>query len=164
MGQVYSSAFTKEQAYNVFSSAGTLAVQAGKEYRLMEFKVEAGINYSFGEGFGTNYEDAIGRIFMDIRDNTAAPGAQVSGMVRLLWLKPSKKQGAIIREYHTSKLSSGETDARQQCPFPLQDQNGNWSPLVSEDKYLAIEFIPDNDVTLSYANSKGNMSVTIEED
>jgi hypothetical protein len=153
MGKIFRSAWTEA---NLISSA-TVSVVAGQIIRLGEYKVEAGEVIALGYGEQTGQNTAVGRLFMDLRDNAAAPGVVLNGLVRLSIYSPQNKPLTTLAEFRSETVSSGASDRSLQTPFSEMIE---WA---SEDKRLVLEFISDTTATLSQANSDILMDITIEE-
>lgn len=143
MGQ-FRSALTQ----NDLITNATTAVVAGQFNKLGERKIEAGEELSVGYGQQDGQESAQGRIFADIRDNAASPGAVVPGVFRLQVYSPQNRPMFILGEWRTETLSTGSGDRTKQVPLK-EDQY-----LLTEDKKLVLEFMPDAAATIGKVNTK----------
>lgn len=143
MGQ-FRSALTQ----NDLISSATVSCPAGQFTKLGERKIEAGEELSIGFGLQDGQENAQGRIFADLRDNAASPGAVVSGVFRLQVYSPQNRPMFILGEWRTETLSTGSGDRTKQVPLK-EDQY-----LLTEDKKLVLEFMPDATVTIGKTNTK----------
>lgn len=149
-GEVFASTFTVNELFK----AATVAVNAGEINRLGEYKIQAGEEISVGAGLLAGMDNATGRVFMDIRDNAASPGAALSGTIRLQIYSAQNRPIEIIREWRTEDLATTATDKTKQLPLPEHDV---W---MREDQRLVLEFIPDASGTVGKANSKILLSMT----
>lgn len=152
MGEIFRSAFTKENLI----ATDTVSLPAGIFQRVGQYKVEAGELITIGYGEQSGQQNAQGRIFAKMMDNSAAPGTKVPGMVRLVIYSPQDRPLHILGEWRTETLESGETDRTKQIPLP---ENMNW---LSEDKKLVLEFKADSTTTLGKANSSITLDMTVE--
>ena len=127
---------------------GTVSCPSGLFTRLGARTIQAGELLSLGYGPQSGQQDAQGRIFVDIRDNTASPGAQVNGTVRLTAYTPQDRPLVILAEFRTEALNQNSADRTKLLPWPESIYQ------LSEDKKLVIEFKPDATATISNANTK----------
>jgi hypothetical protein len=146
--EVFTTAFTEEQLIS-----GDTLCKTGMFNKIGEYKVEAGETITIGQGSG-GYDSAIGRIFADLRDNSAAPGAKMTGKIRLSVWSPQDRPLWIMKEFHTSKLDTSATDVTKQTPLNEGDD------VLTEDKKLVIEFRPDVEGTISKSQSTFVMDIT----
>lgn len=123
------------------------AVVANQFQILGERKIEAGELLAVGYGSESGQNNAQGRIFIDIKNNAASPGAALEGTVRLQVYSPQNRPLVILGEWRTETLRTGSGDRTKQIPFP---ENMYW---ISEDKKLVLEFAPDSAGTVGLANS-----------
>jgi hypothetical protein len=151
MGETYRSALTESDLVS-----GDVALVVGQFVKLGERKIEAGELLAIGYGMQSGQNNAQGRIFMDLRDNAAAPGVEVNGTVRLQVHSPQNRPIKILGEWRTETLRSGETDRALMIPLP---ENFTW---LSEDKKLVLELQADAAATLGKANSGILMDTTTE--
>lgn len=149
MGEIFRSAYTEAQLIN----DATVSVVEGQIIKLGEYKVEAGELITVGYGEQTGQNNAVGRVFMELKSDA---DAALNGMVRLSVYSPQNRPLKILGEFRTETLISGKTDRTLQTPFA---EHSDW---LSEDKKLVLEFISDSTATLSKANSDILMDMTIE--
>jgi hypothetical protein len=133
---------------------GTVACTQGLFTRLGARVIQAGELLSLGFGTQSGQQDAQGRIFVDIRDNTASPGAVVPGVVRLTVYTPQDRPLVILAEFRVETLNQNSADRTKQLPFPESIYQ------LSEDKKLVVEFKPDATATISNANTKMVIDIT----
>ena len=133
---------------------GTVACTAGLFTRLGARVIQAGELLSLGFGNQSDQAGAQGRIFVDIRDNTANPGAVVPGIVRLTVYTPQDRPLVILAEFRVETLNQNSSDRTKQLPFPESIYQ------ISEDKKLVIEFKPDATATVSNTNTKMVIDIT----
>lgn len=145
----YSSAFTKQQLLKADK-----AVTAGEPVRLGQYKVQAQELIKVGSGMLSGQDSAIGRIYADFRDNTASPGAQIEGFVRLSAYDAHNTPKEVIEEFRTEDLRLGANDPSQRKILPQHDL---W---ITEDNVLVLEFIADADGTVGAENTEFIMSMT----
>lgn len=139
-------------------SAST-ALVAGQFIQVGSILVPAGTVYVLGSGTHRAQESATGRIYMDLRDTTASPGAQIQGFVRWVLVDPQSRIRATIWEGRSEQLRTTLADRRQQLPFPILSKFGaswQWS--------LALQVNGDNGAigngTLSGTNTVALVSYT----
>lgn len=138
-----------------FMSAGSLvACTAGVFTQLGKRQIQAGELLSLGYGQGAGQDTADGRIFVDIRDNSASPGAVVKGKLRLTAYTPQMRPLVILGEYRIETLNQNNNDRTKQLPFPESVYQ------LSEDKYLVMEFMPDSTATVGQSNSSCVIDIT----
>lgn len=147
----YRSAFTKDKFMT-----GDVACTAGTFTKLGQYKVEAGELVSLGYGANESMEGSPGRLYIDLKDNAASPGANVEGIIRFSVWSPQDRPLRILYELHTSQVRTDKADRTKQIPFP-----SSGFPFVSEDRKIVIEFKPDTTVTVGKANSTIFMDVTL---
>lgn len=140
--------FRSALTQNDLISAATVSCMAGQFTKLGERKIEAGEELSIGYGLHDGQESAQGRIFADLRDNAATPGAEVNGVFRLQVYTPQNRPMVILAEYRTETLRTGSGDRTKQVPLAES------SYLLTEDKKLVLEFMPDETATIGKTNSK----------
>jgi hypothetical protein len=133
---------------------GTVSCTAGLFTRLGARTIQAGELMSLGYGSQSGQGDAQGRIFVDLRDNTASPGVQVAGTVRLTAYTPQDRPLVILAEFRTESLNQNNSDRTKLVPWPESIYQ------LSEDKKLVMEFKPDATVTVSNTNSKMVIDIT----
>jgi hypothetical protein len=137
-------------------SAATVAVVAGQTTKLGERKIEAGELLTIGYGEQSGQQDAVGRLYVSLKDTNATP-VQMHGTVRFTVYTPQNRVHTVLCEFRTETLLyGGANDRALNVPLP---ENFNW---ISEDKKLVLEFTPDQSGTLSKVNSDLLMDVTIE--
>jgi hypothetical protein len=146
---MYRSAFNKD----TFFSAATVAVVAGEAKKLGEYAVNSKEIISLGWGGLEGQENAQGRIYVQLKDNTEAGAVQIHGTVRLSVYSPQDRPIAIMHEFRTEQLDTSSTDRTKQIPFP----EGMYE--ITEDNKIVMEFISDTSATLSKANSTIMMDI-----
>lgn len=151
MAERFRSAFT---ASDLIGSA-TVSLVAGAITRLGEYKVQAGELVTVGFASQDGQNNAVGRLFMELKDTTATP-VVLNGKVRMSVYSPQNRNLVILGEWRTETLSHGKTDRSLMTPLP---ENNIW---VSEDKRIVLEFISDTTATLSKTNSTILMDTTVE--
>jgi hypothetical protein len=129
-------------------TAATVVCNAGVPTKLGEYKVQAGEMIALGYGEQSGLDNAVGRIFADIRDNAASPGASVKGKLRLSVFSPQDRPLQILAELDCDIVNDNETDRTKQTPFPFN------KTFISEDKKLVLELIAKTTVTVGKVNSK----------
>lgn len=145
----FRSAFTKADLIT-----GDVALIQGQFIRLGSYAVQAGELVSPGYAGQSGQDNAQGRLYVDLKDNTATPGASVNGVLRLSIFSPQDRPLEIINEWRTETLRTSATDRTLQIPFPEFDA---W---VSEDKKIVLEFKADANATLGKVNSTLIMDCT----
>jgi hypothetical protein len=129
-------------------SASTVTCQAGVPTKLGEYRVQAGEMIALGYGEQSGLDNAVGRIFADIRDSGTAPGTAVKGKLRLSVFSPQDRPLQILSELDCDIVNDNETDRTKQTPFPFN------KTFISEDKKLVLELIAKTTVTVGKTNSK----------
>lgn len=145
--------FRSALTVNDFMS-GTVPCTQGIFTRLGARVIQAGELMSLGFGQESGQNNAQGRIFVDIRDNTASPGAVVPGVVRLTAYTPQDRPLVILAEFRVETLNQNSADRTKQLPFPESIYQ------LSEDKKLVVEFKPDATTTVSNTNTKMVIDIT----
>lgn len=140
--------FRSAKTQNDLISATTVVATAGQYQWLGSYQIMSGELLSIGFGSQSGQNDAQGRFFCSIMDNTASPGVAINGTVRLTVYTPQKRPLMILGEWRTETLSTGSGDRTKQVPLPESIYQ------LSEDKYLALEFMPDATATVGKANTK----------
>lgn len=116
-------------AWNAVAIMGSTdtALVAGQYIQVGSIVVPAGTVYVLGSGAHRAQESATGRIYMDLRDTTASPGAQIQGFVRWVLMDPQSRIRATIWEGRSEQLRTTLSDRRQQLPFPqLPNYGASW--------------------------------------
>lgn len=151
----YRSAFTKAK----FGVADTPVV-AGVITKIGSYKVQAGEAISLGYGTNESQEGSPGRFYIDLRDNSAAPGTKIDGIIRFSVWSPQNRPIKILYEVHTAQVRTDAVNRTLQLPFPSSN-----FPFVTQDKQIVIEFIPDTNSagsgTLSATNSTIMLDMTL---
>jgi hypothetical protein len=138
---------------------GDVVLKAGEYNKVGEMKIVAGEHILLGYGENESQEGSPGRIYVDMKDNAAAPGANIEGTVRIRAMSPRRSHLTTYAEYRTEQLRTDKNNRTLQIPFPSQPQ---W-PWISEDKILVVELLPDAAATLSKANSTILFDVNVRE-
>lgn len=127
--------------------AATLAVVAGVPTRLGRFPVPLGQIYGYGRGPNLGQTETEGRILVDLRDNTASPGAAVQGVIRLVALNQLDQEAHVYYELRSEQARLGASVLTDRMILPA------YEPLIGEGFSLALVVIPDTSVTLGSANT-----------
>jgi hypothetical protein len=147
--QTFRSAFTKAELIS-----GDVAVVTGQYNKLGEYKVEAGETITVGYGGQGGMDNAVGRIYGAIMNNAAAPGVEMKGKIRLSIHSPQNRPLKIITEFRTELLNTNASDRTKQTPLPEHVE------VLTEDKKLVLEFLPDAGGTVGKANSSLIFDIT----
>jgi hypothetical protein len=139
---IFRSALTQ----NDLISAATVNVIASQFVKLGERVIQAGELLSTGFGDQSGQNDAQGRIYALLKDNTGTP-VTLNGTMRLSVYTPQNRPLMILGEWRTETLATGAGDRTKQVPFPESIYQ------LSEDKKLVLEFMSDSTATLAKANS-----------
>lgn len=151
MGEQYRSAFTKDHLMS-----GDVAVVTGSYMKIGEFQVSAGEMHSIGYGHNSSQEGAEGRVYIDLKDNTASPGANVDGVLRIAVHSPQGRPIRTLAEFRTETLRTDKNDRTKQIPL-----SSAIFPFVSEDKKIVVEFLSDANKTIGKANSTILIDTTV---
>ena len=96
----------------------SVAISTTSYTEVARFTIGTGAAWAAGYGTLQGQDSATGRIYMDMRDNTASPGAEQNGSVRLELHDAQDVLVRIIWQARTEELRTSLTDRRQQLPFP----------------------------------------------
>lgn len=121
------------------------AVLAGIPVKLGEYQVQAGEELAIGYGPWAGQESAIGRLYIELKDDEATPTVE-NGTVRLSVWSPQNRPKRILGEWRTETTASGATDRTLRIPLPENSVN------ITEDQKLVLEFISDAADTLTKAS------------
>lgn len=125
--------------------------------RLGSYTVPAGMLVSLGYGANESQEGSPGRLYFDIRDNTASPGAVIDGIIRISVVSPQDRPIKTLCEFPTTVLRSDKTNRTLQVPFPASG-----FPFVSKDRKISIELKNTGATkTVSLTNSYLSMDTTV---
>lgn len=141
--EIYHSSMTEDELIG----SATVAVLAGQAVKLGEYKVQAGEVVMMGYGSKGGLDDAVGRIYANLKDNGATP-AEMKGKIRFSVYSPQDRPLKIIHEFDLDIVNDNATDRTKQQPLPATGL------FLTEDKKLVLEFISKTAGTLSKANSK----------
>lgn len=147
------STFTKR---DLFTDQSDVQVIAGQFNLLGEYVVKAGETVALGYKDLDGQQDADGRIYMDLKDNSASPGANIEGVVQLAYYDANDhlKPGGIMDEFRTEDLRTNATDRTKQLAYPVKDRG------VLRDRKIKLFFKPDAGGTVGYANSTVQINIT----
>ncbi len=107
--------------------------------RIGSYQVPRGTAIELGKGDLEGQTQAYGRLYIDVRDNAASPGAEINGMLRIEARGPQGRPVHVIKEITTVAARSGTADTRQdQIPFPRTMK------IVPEDWTIEIWLRPDS--------------------
>lgn len=152
-------AISIQETFRSAMTADTLlkdtTVTAGQYHVIGEFKVEAGQLIRLGYGSNDSQEGANGRLYLDLKDNSASPGVAIDGVVRFTVHSPQGRPIRILAEYRTETLRTDKSNRTLQIPFAA-----NNFPYISEDKKLIVEFKPDANGTVGKVNTDLIMDIT----
>ena len=143
----YPSVLTESNCIN----ADTVAVTKDVPIFLGSYTVQAGEAISLGIGKYESYEAANGRIYSKFQNATPA---EVKGVFRISIWSAQNKPMKILKEFHTSQLNTNVEDLTKQMPLSEQYE------LLTEDKKLVFEFIPEADETIVKANTVMYIPIT----
>lgn len=124
----------------------TISCSAGVPVKIGEYQVQAGEEIAIGYGPFAGQQDAIGRFFAAIYDDTATPAIE-PGQVRLSVWDPQNRPILVLWEGRTETTNMGLTDRSQRVPMPEHNVN------LTEDQKLILEFISDAADTIVKASS-----------
>lgn len=137
-----------------FMSADT-AVVTGQWNKLGQVQINPGQIIALGFGELAGQQDASGRVFIDIRDNTASPGAVFEGTIQLAIYDANDHPLMVLDEYRTEQVRTSSTDRREQIALPFNNV------YASQYKKYCLFFKPDVAGTISHTNSKLLMDTTV---
>jgi hypothetical protein len=147
MAERYRSAFTKN---DLITSASQVLV-LGQYNKLGQYVVNAGETISIGYGALSGMDNALGRIYGVMKDGSSV---EIKGKLRLSVYSPQDRPMKIIWEMRTEAINTAATDRTKQSPLPEGVE------LVTEDKKIVLEFLPDTAGTLTKANCDLIMDIT----
>lgn len=135
--------------------AADKAVTAGQFNLLGEYTLNPGQVVILGFGTLDGQQDADGRIYVDIKDNSAAPGVNLDGVLQICYYDANDHLMYTMQEYRTETLRTNNSDRTKQIPFPEADKG------ISAFKSIKIFFKPDaTGKTVSATNSSLIMDIT----
>lgn len=137
-----------------FIGSETVACLAGEPKILNKVEIKAGEEIAIGYGSQNSLNNAVGRLFAKIMDNQATP-ALARGLLRISLWSPKNRPLEIMYEGRTERLSQGETDYSQRVPMSEHELN------AVEDQFIVFEFVADENVTISRANSECLLDTTV---
>lgn len=146
---VFRSALTQ----NDLIGNATVALTQGVYTRLGARVIQAGELLSLGYGDQSGQNNAQGRIYAQLKDNSGTP-VVLNGVFRLSVYTPQNRPLVILGEWRTDTLSAGAGDRTKQVPLPESIYQ------LSEDKQLVLEFNCDTTATLAKANCSILMDTT----
>jgi hypothetical protein len=127
--------------------SGDVVASATQYVELGRFTVQAGVALAVGFGAMEGQDSAAGRVYIDLKDTTAAPGAAVNGQLRIDIHNAQDRVQSTIWEARTESVRSSASDRTQQLPMP-------WiNAVATEDVAFVFKFKSDTAVTVSKTNS-----------
>lgn len=142
---------------NDFMPTATVVTVANQFVELGRYTVQAGVALALGYESMSGQDSANGRLYLDMRDSSTAPGLVADGRIRLDIHNAQDRVQATVFEGRTERLRSSLSDPRQQLPFP-------WiNAIATEDVVFVLKFRSDAVVTVGRTNSKLSMDATIYE-
>lgn len=99
--------------------AADVAVSATQFTEIGRRTIPAGIGEALGYSSLEGQDSAAGRLFADVRDNTAAPGVVLNGVLRLDIHDPEDHVVRTLWEGRTEKLRATAADPGTHLPLPL---------------------------------------------
>ena len=106
-----------------FAFAG-VSISTTSYTEVARFTIATGTAWAPGYGTLQGQDSATGRIYMDMRDNSASPGVEENGSVRLELHDAQDVLVRILWQGRTEELRTSLTDRRQQIPFPAIGEVG----------------------------------------
>lgn len=149
MADIYRSALNQ---VDLITSPTTTATIAGQFVKLGERKIYAGEMIALGVGEASGQDNAVGRLWMDIKNATVA----VEGTIRLSIFSPQNRPLVVLHEFRTETLRSGTTDRSLMVPLPVG------TAWASEDKKIVLEFQADASGIVDRAQTKILIDTTVE--
>lgn len=135
--------------------AADVAVSSTQFTEIGRRKIPAGIGEAVGYSSLEGQDSAAGRIYANIMDNAAAPGAAVDGVLRLDIHDPEDHVVRTVWEGRTEKLRATAADPGTHLPLPLT------GPGIGESWSLVAKFKADvAGKTLGSANSTLLVDIT----
>jgi hypothetical protein len=119
-------------------------------------KCDAGVRMFYGQNTGSNFETAVGRLFVDLKDT--ADAALTDMKIRLSVKDSQSITKKVIGEWNADNLNQNSTDRRGWEPLPFQPMG------VKEDSYLCIDIYNGNAAskTIDVENSTVSIDITKE--
>lgn len=119
-----------------------------------------GVGQAMALGFGTGrgQHDAEGRLFIDLRDGSTAPGVALHGMCRLELENPQRRVVMTLWEGRTEISGAGAGNRPQQVPLPEQDV------VFGEGWALVLRAMMDATTAIAVSNSRILIDVTLYDD
>ena len=123
-------------------------VTAGIPARLGKYDIAVGKLFGWGRGLNLGLKATEGRFYVDVRDTSPAPGAEIDGTLRLIALDQLEQEAFVYFEVRTEQARLGATELSQRVILPALD------PIVQQGFSVALVLISDVNATVGAANSK----------
>jgi hypothetical protein len=127
-----------------FMEGTTILVPAATPTKIGEYQVQAGEAVALGFGVDANQESAVGRLYIELKDDTGTPAVE-SGKIRISIQSPQNRYIKTVYEART-EVTGASTTRNLMIPFPEMNE------IVTEDKKIVIEFISDATDSLTVAS------------
>lgn len=121
---------------------------------LGRFRVLPGTAIALGFGDFSGQDSAVGRVFIDIRDNGTAPGLVLNGMVRLDLENPRGRVVRTLFEMRSEALRTTQANRSLHIPLPELDA------VAGEDWAIVLRWRADAAGTLGRVNTLIQLDVT----
>lgn len=132
---------------------GDVTLVPGVPVKIGEYKVQAGEVIGMGFGSQSGLDNAVGRIYADLKDNAATP-ASLKGKLRFSVYSPQDRPLRILHEFDLDIINDNQTDRTKQTPLPFNQV------FLTEDKKLVLEFVSKAAATLKKTNCRMLFDVT----
>lgn len=126
---------------------GAALAANGLYQEFARFTIPQGVAWQLGFGAVSTQDGADGRFFMDLRDDTAAPGVEQNGFLRISVFNTQDRQVSTLWESRTESLRSSETDRRQQIPV------SEVGPVLTQNYAFVFQLKPDAAFTPGSTNT-----------
>jgi len=149
-GRGFPKTLTKED----FGLTSDVAVKAGKWNKIGEFRVPPQQAYRWGYG-NPNQPYNQGYMYIYLKYNDGTNVTEVKGKIRLAVSDYNELRTEPVYEERSEVLHAATSDITKQKALPEQ------GPLAREDDKLLILFMPDEDATITAADSEIRLPVTL---
>lgn len=143
---------------NSFDNGFGATCQPDQWTMLGDFEVPSGVEYSWGVG-KASLPDNQGYIYVDLRDDSADPGVEVEGKLRLSYNTKTGRGELPVKDFKTDGLDASKSDRDNMEALPEQTQER----VQRQDERLEVYFQPASDTAVTVddgTNSEVKIPVT----
>lgn len=144
-----------ENSFDTWSAANTAGEWSDIGIYTVPFQTEESWGFGSAEPGKSGNQ---GRIMVDLRDGSAAPGVQLTGKVRLVQRNANDRNERTVAEFNLKRLNDAGASRTEQQPLPEQVNN----PKVGPQSKLVLQAQLDG-TAASQANSEVLIDTTVYE-